>query len=156
MSLSIKATERLFARLIATYGEEFMRKWGATPMADVKSAWSHELAGFASERGLEQLAWALDNLPERAPNCIVFKNLARMAPASASTLSLPAPQSADPARIAAEIAKLADAKTRIVGVSNGRDWAYKLRDRMARGHKLTLAQRNMVAAALPQQQEVAA
>ena len=152
MSLSVKAVERLFARFIATYGEEFMRKWGGAPMGDVKTAWSHELAGFAHERGLAQLAWALENLPEHPPNCIVFKNLARCAPKPAGTMALPAPadaQPADVARVAAEVAKLADARSRIVGTGNGREWALKLRDRMARGDKLTAAQRNMMAAALP-------
>jgi len=78
MSLPAKVVDRLFERLAATYGRQWSALWSDTPVNDVKSAWSHELAGFS--RNLEALAWALEHLPEGAPNVIQFRNLARQAP----------------------------------------------------------------------------
>jgi hypothetical protein len=102
MSLSVKVIDRLFERLSATYGATWAHQWDAVPMNDVKSAWAHELSGY--EGRLDALAWALENLPERCPNVIVFKNLCRQAPAVVVE-RLPEPK-ADPERIRAELAKL--------------------------------------------------
>ena len=105
MSLSAKTVDRLFERLAAVYGAQWLRQWDGVPMQDVKTAWGHELAVFSGN--LEAVAWALDNLPPRCPNAIEFKLLCRSAPAKAST-ALPEPSvKADPARVAAELAKLA-------------------------------------------------
>lgn len=102
MSLPSKAVDRLFERLAATYGATWDRALGTAPIADVKSAWAHELAGFADK--LAMLAWALENLPERAPNVIEFRSLCRRAPVpEAPRLSEP---KADPERIKTELAKL--------------------------------------------------
>lgn len=78
MTLPGKVVDRLFERLAATYGRQWSVLWADTPVNDVKSAWSHELGGFA--RNFEALAWALEHLPEAAPNVIQFRNLARQAP----------------------------------------------------------------------------
>ncbi len=102
MSLPIKAIDRLFERLGATYGASWTRQWETVPMNDVKAAWSHELSVYANR--LEVLAWALENLPERCPNAIEFKNLCRNAPAP-QVPKLPEPK-ADPQRVASELAKL--------------------------------------------------
>jgi hypothetical protein len=102
MSLPLKAVDRLFERLGVTYGADWDRSLGSAPIADVKGVWAHELAGFADK--LPLLAWALENLPERPPNVIQFRNLCRLAPAP-SAPRLPEPK-ADPARVAAELAKL--------------------------------------------------
>ena len=127
MSLSIEATERIFKRLIATYGDEFTRKWPGVPELDQKTMWSHELASLATRAGYNRIAWALDNLPERAPNPIVFRNLCKLAPGAPEPVpALPAP--ANPARVAAEVAKLATVRAQVV--SNGRDWAAELRRRV--------------------------
>ena len=146
MSLPIKAIERLFDRLMATYGDEFSRKWGATPMADVKSVWAHELSGYATR--LDAVAWALENMPERAPNAIQFKALCRSAPAPAA-LQLQAPPPADPERVKSEMAKLGDVRDKVLTAKNsGKDWAHALKARQDAGKKLTLAQRTMLRAAL--------
>ena len=79
MSLPVQALDRLFARLAATYGAAWERSLGSTPLADVKTAWSHELSGFAGS--LNRIAWALENLPPKCPNVIEFKALCRQAPA---------------------------------------------------------------------------
>lgn len=103
MSLPAKAVDRLFDRLAAVYGAQWLRQWDGVPMQDVKTAWGHELSVFAD--WLEAVAWALDNLPARCPNVIEFKQLCRQAPARA-VAALPQPK-ADPARVAAELARLA-------------------------------------------------
>lgn len=102
MSLSLKAIERLFERLTLTYGREFAAQWDGLPIAEVKTLWSNELGHYAGR--LEAIAWALENLPERAPNVVEFRNLCRRAPAPEAPM-LPAPK-ADPQRLSAELAKL--------------------------------------------------
>jgi hypothetical protein len=102
MSLPIPAIDRLFQRLAATYGAAWDRSMGSTPVNDFKAAWAHELSGFTGR--LDALAWALENLPEKCPNVIEFRNLARRAP-EPETPRLPEPP-ADPERLRAELAKL--------------------------------------------------
>lgn len=106
MSLPMKAIDRLFERLGTTYGKQWTSNWEGAPIIDVKSLWAHELAAFADH--LECIAWALENLPPRAPNAIEFKQLCRMAPRKEEAPALPAPK-ADPDRVKAEFAKLREA-----------------------------------------------
>ena len=94
MSMPIKAIDRLFDRMGLTYGNEWVRKWDSAPISEVKSMWAHEL-DFYSNR-LEDVAWALENLPEKCPNVIEFKNLCRKAP-KIEAPRLPEPK-ADPER----------------------------------------------------------
>ena len=98
----MKAVDRLFQRLAATYGAGFDRSLGSTPVMDAKSAWAYELSPFKNH--LHRVAWALENLPDRCPNVIEFKKLCRMAP-EPEVLKLPEP-AADPERLKAELAKL--------------------------------------------------
>lgn len=134
----IKAIDRLFHRLSATYGSAWTREMGDTPISDAKTVWAHELAPF--KHSLHRVAWALENLPERCPNVIAFKNLCRQAPAQAVE-ALPAPE-ADPARLAAELAKLGQVKASITGnAKHGmKDWAYRLKGMHEAGHRLNLNQ----------------
>ena len=124
MSLSAKAIDRLFQRLAATYGASWTRQWADAPINDVKSAWAHELMGFANH--LDAMAWALENLPARCPNVIEFKNLCRQAPAR-EVAALPEPK-ADPARLKAELAKLGEFKQSIVEKQNfdHKAWAKRI------------------------------
>lgn len=135
MSLPSKAIDRLFERLGATYGAAWDRSLGTAPIGDVKSAWAHELAGFDDKLGL--LAWALENLPERCPNVIEFRNLARRAPVPDAP-RLPEPK-ADPARVAAEMAKLAPvlaaARANAAPVDH-KAWAKRLIARHEAGERL--------------------
>jgi hypothetical protein len=78
MSLSTIAVERLFQRLTATYGSEFVNKWDKVSLTDLKTAWAHELAAYS--HNLKAIAWALENLPDRCPNLIEFKSLCKHAP----------------------------------------------------------------------------
>lgn len=125
MSLPNKAIDRLFERLAATYGAAWTRQWVDVPLAEAKTAWAHELSGYASEAGLKSVAWALENLPERCPNTIEFRNLCRRAPAP-SAPQLPEPK-ADPGRVAAELAKLATVRKAAAGSTRDhKAWAKAL------------------------------
>jgi hypothetical protein len=121
ISLPVKAIDRLFERLSATYGAAWTRQLADAPINDVKSAWAHELAGFAGH--LEALAWGLENLPERCPNVIEFRNLCRRAPEK-EVPRLPEPK-ANPERLKAELAKLGESR-KAIAQKSGRDhkeWA---------------------------------
>lgn len=145
MSLPVKAVERLFERMLATYGTEFSNKWGGAPIADVKSVWADELAGFAGR--LDAVAWALQNLPERVPNAVQFKALCRQAPAPAQK-ALPAPPPANPERVAAEMQKLGAVRDQVLAGQNAcRDWVAALQRRIDGGYRATAAQRAMLKAA---------
>jgi hypothetical protein len=135
MSLPLKAIDRLFDRMTATYGRDFTSRFDGVDQNELKAVWSHELSGFADKLGM--IAWALENLPERAPNVIEFRNLCRKAPAPEAP-RLPTPK-ADPARVAAELAKLAPALAEIKAPRMNLDhkaWAKRLMARNEVGDKL--------------------
>jgi hypothetical protein len=89
MSLPLEVIDRVFARLVATYGRDFSARWEGLDQNAVKSSWGHELGGY--EKNLKAIAYALENLPERAPNVIEFRNICRRAP-SVQTLQLESPK----------------------------------------------------------------
>lgn len=135
MSLPTKAVDRLFERLAATYGAAWTRQWADVPLSDVKTAWAHELAGYASETGLKAVAWALENLPERSPNVIEFRAICRRAPAP-ELPRLPEPK-AEPERLKRELSRLVDIRAKVA--SSGVDhktWAKSLIARDAAGEKV--------------------
>lgn len=146
MSLSLQAIDRLFARLNVTYGRDFMARWEGQDVMAVKSSWAHELAGF--ENHLHSIAWALENLPDRAPNIIEFRNLCRKAPA-ADVPRLPEPK-ADLARVNAELAKLGPLKAALQNkpAVGGLDWAYSLQKRDNAGERLNMTVRKFYRQAL--------
>ena len=43
MTIAVEAIDRLFQRLAATYGAAWDRSLGQAPIADVKTAWAHEM-----------------------------------------------------------------------------------------------------------------
>ena len=124
MTLPTKAVDRLFERLNATYGAAWDRSLGTVPIPDAKTAWAHELAGF--DGNLDSIAWALENLPERCPNVIEFRNLARRAPAS-ELPRLPEPK-ADPERMRRELSKLGQIKHQVLSIKtlDGKEWARQI------------------------------
>lgn len=133
MSLPVQALDRLFARLAATYGAAWERSLGSTPLADVKTAWSHELSGFAGS--LNRIAWALENLPPKCPNVIEFKALCRQAPTPEAP-RLPEPK-ADPERVKAELAKLAPVRQAVAtSQRDGREWARRILARNEAGDRI--------------------
>ena len=133
MSLPTKAIDRLFERLAATYTTQWVRQFDFVPLADVKTAWAHELSVFSSR--LDVLAWALENLPQKCPNAIEFKALCRQAPRPTEQ-QLPAPK-ADPARVAAELSKLsAVVKRPSAGGIDHKAWAKVILARHDAGEKV--------------------
>lgn len=134
MTMPAKAIDRIFMRLGATYGAAWDRSLGSTPVNDAKSAWQHELQGFAGH--LEAVAWALENLPERCPNVIEFRNLCRRAPMP-DVPRLPEPK-ADPQRLQQELSKLGELRKQVAS-STGYDhkgWARRILGRYEGGDKI--------------------
>jgi hypothetical protein len=123
MSLPVKAIDRLFERLSATYGAAWTRQWADVPVNDVKSAWGHELSGFG-------------DLPERCPNVIEFKNLCRRAPEKERP-RLPEPK-ANPERLKKELSKLGEARKEIASKSkyDHKEWAKRIIARHEAGEKV--------------------
>lgn len=89
MTLPTAAIDRLFERLSSTYGAAWTRQWADVPIAEVKTAWAHELSIFT--QNLKAIGWALEHLPEKCPNLIEFKNLCKQAPRPSIT-ALDAPK----------------------------------------------------------------
>lgn len=145
-SLPVAAVERTLERLTVTYGRRFTDQYAGVDSGAVKSSWAYELSGFAQR--LDAIAWALENLPEKAPNVIEFRNLCRAAPQQA-VQRLPAPPP-DPQRVAAELAKLGQQRE---AVAKGRAWYgfegyLRLAERVKGGYQPTMAQAEMLKTAL--------
>ena len=76
--------DKIFSRLQGVYGREFTGQFSSIVngvdegLANAKQVWAEELVGFT--RFPEAIGYALEHLPERAPNCIRFKELCRNAP----------------------------------------------------------------------------
>ena len=154
MSLPMPAVERLFQRLALTYGSQFARMWDGTSSAEVKTIWAHELALFANN--LPAIGWALENLPERCPNLIQFKNLCKQAPRP-ETAKLDYAK-ADAQVVDKEIAKIAaeaiQAPKNDRGNVDHRAWAKKLAQRHLDGEVLTNVQVKLYKAALEEKNDL--
>ena len=106
MSLPAAWVDRIFSKLAIVYGEEFLARWRAVSLADVKTDWANTLGYYEADPGA--IAWALENLPSgKPPTVLQFRDLCRQAPAP-EVPRLPEPK-ADPGRVAAEVAKLREA-----------------------------------------------
>lgn len=136
MSLPTAWTDKIFAKLSLVYGRDFVGRWEGIALADVKTDWGHELAGFVGHP--EAIAFALANLPPKPPTVVEFRALARRAPLP-DVPRLEAPK-ADPERIARELARLAPLKQG-GPVHGARDWAHRIVARAEAGdpvHSITL------------------
>jgi hypothetical protein len=143
MSLPLQAVDRLFDRLTATYGRQFLGLYEGLDVNAIKAVWAHELGGFASN--LYAIAWALENLPTRAPNAVEFRFLCRLAPApEVQKLTEPA---ANPARLRAELAKLGQIVIEPAAKPN-RDWARRIMARAEGGDRVAPATLRMAKQAL--------
>lgn len=145
MSLPIAAVDRLFDRLHATYGAAWDRSLGSVPVADVKAVWAHELSGFAGR--LQDIAWALEHLPERCPNVIEFRNLCRQAPAPV-VQQLAAPV-VSPERVAEAALRLGDLSRSLrQPAADPRGWARRIMARVAGGERVSPTVRRLAQEAL--------
>lgn len=122
--------DRLFARLIATYGIGFMRQYEGIKADDVKLLWRQELSRF--EDWPDAIKYAIDNLPERPPNLIEFRNLCRRAPRQ-EPIRIEAPP-ANPERVKAELAKL-DEIRREPTSTTGVEWAQRIMQSYQMGNR---------------------
>jgi hypothetical protein len=129
----IQAVDYIFSQCAATYGAAWDRSLGQAPIADTKTAWLSAIAPFRNSK--RRIMWALENMPERAPNPVEFRNLCRAAPMQDAPV-LPAPK-ADPERVAAELAKLGTILTKQESPHSKKDWAHKLKARHVAGDRLS-------------------
>jgi hypothetical protein len=135
MSMPLQAVDRLFSRLTMTYGPAFTRTFEGLELNEVKSLWSHELAFYCTQERMIDVAWALENLPERAPNIIEFRNLCRKAPAR-ELPQLPEPK-ADPERLRKELARLGEIKVKAMQSNyDHKDWARRILGNYKAGGKV--------------------
>lgn len=132
MSLPSAWTDKIFTKLTLAYGRDFIGRWEGIDLSDVKTDWSHELAGF--EHHPEEIAYALANLPPKAPTVIEFRAIARRAPVPDAP-RLEAPK-ADPVKVAAEIAKQTGLKSAFAPKHNPKEWAERIVERAAAGEKI--------------------
>jgi len=135
MSLPIAWVDKIFTKLTLLYGREFVARWEGMTIADVKTDWRHELAGF--EHHPEAIHFALQNLPpEKPPTVLQFRDMARRAPAP-DVPRLPEPK-ANPSRVAEELAKLATTKTQVSEPVDHKAWAKRLISRHEAGERLNM------------------
>lgn len=76
MSLSPSTIELIFAKLSLAYGHRFLSIWDGTPLDVLKADWAQQLEGMREDR----ILWALQNLPERAPDAPTFRALCMRMP----------------------------------------------------------------------------
>jgi hypothetical protein len=144
MSLPAAWVDRIFEKLSLVYGRDFLGRWEGVELNAVKSDWGHELSGF--DKHPEAIAWALQNLPDRAPSVIEFRKIARMAPEQKVPQIEHSPAGKE--RIAAELAKLGHVRKGSVPSVDYRDWARRIVARHQAGENITRAQINMAREAL--------
>lgn len=137
MSLPIAWVEKIFTKLTLIYGRDFVARWEGLSIADVKTDWGHELAGFAEHP--EAIAYALQNMPlGKPPTVLEFRAIARKAPMPERKL-LPEPQ-ADPERLKRELSKLGETRAKSVETAaryDPKDWARRIIHRHTAGEKIT-------------------
>lgn len=149
MALPLKAVDRLIERLHGTYGIEFSRMFVTFDPVAIKTIWAHELSCFDGK--LEYIAWGLENLPERPPNSIQFRNLCRTMPQPPEKrLEAPKP---DMDRLQGELAKLQDLKMQLkVGpTQDQKQWARNILAGIAAGDRRTPAVEKLARDALREQ-----
>ena len=134
MSLPLPWINRIFDKLALVYGRDFLDRWGGIPIAQVKTDWCHELAGF--ENHPDAIKHALQTLPmDRPPTVYQFRDAAPKAPKMAAIeLPLPPP---DPVFVKKLVSQLSKPVQNDHGM---KDWAYRLKARHEAGDKLSLYQ----------------
>jgi hypothetical protein len=127
--------DRVFSKLTVRYGARFLSLYSGVDLNAVKADWAEHLSGFSGERG-RCLAFALDNLPDEAPNVAQFRALCNRAPEPAVKM-LPGPKP-DMQRVNAEVAKLRTVSRTEHGP---KAWAWRLKAREEQGDRLGPYQR---------------
>ena len=134
MSLPMPWIEKIFHKLILTFGRDFLDRWKGIPLEDVKADWAHELRGL--QQNPSAIKYGLENcLNGKAPTVQEFRAVCIRRPDA--SLALPEP-AADPQRVAAELAKLAPVRT--VAMVDHKAWAKRLKACHEAGEKLNMNQ----------------
>jgi len=127
------AVDNAFDRLTKTYGREFTSKWEGQETGDVKEQWVRDLMSLP--HGLDQIAWALRNLPEKAPNGAAFRLLCLRAPSPQQVAMI---ESKEPVRGPNDDEREAHRALRQASTGArhpSRQWAFDLLDRYERGDR---------------------
>jgi hypothetical protein len=137
MSLPLPWVDKIFDKLTLAYGQQFLARWRDLDLDAVKCDWAYELGGF--EQAPHALAYGLSHLNEdRPPTAMAFRAICASSP-DPVVQALPSP-SADPARVAAELARLAPIMAEHRVDADMKGWARKLRARHKAGERLNLYQ----------------
>jgi hypothetical protein len=134
MSLPDSWVERIFGRLLATYGRDFTARWEGIDGKVVKADWAYVLRGY--EREPDRLAYALDHMPAKPPNVIDFRAIADSAPTNVRAPTLPnfaRPRSPRPDELAALRQLRDDARAGALLRKPSRQWAYDIVAQHERG-----------------------
>ena len=143
MSLPMPWVDKIFMKLTLVYGRDFLARWEGLTIADVKTDWAHEMAGFAENP--QAIAFALQNLPnEKPPNVYQFRSIARSLPVKQT--ELPAPVVASPDVIAAQLLAMVPIKK--APSVDGKEWARILVSRHEAGDNIRLYSLNLAKEAL--------
>lgn len=132
--LPMEWVEKIFEKLMLTYGADFHGRWaamGEKGLLAAKNDWAWELGGFADHP--DAIFHALTILPAKAPNVIEFRALARLAPLP-EFKQLDRPR-ADPAKVAEQIAKQTQLKQAMVK-TDPKAWAKSIIQRHRAGEKV--------------------
>lgn len=140
--LPMQWIDRLFTKLMLTYGAPFMARYDGLDLAMVKAEWADGLAGYQVDNGAA-ITWALGMLPDRAPNLPEFRALCRHAPTPAKKL-LEAPVDKPNPEMLAKVAKGLEH----AAPPDSKQWARDLAQKDADGVPLSITQRRMYRAAL--------
>lgn len=146
--------DRIFAKLTARFGRDFLSRWEGIDLNIVKADWADELAGYQNRP--DAIKYALEHIKGNAPTVNDFKELANRAPVD-GLLKLPAPKAnrdvIEKAIALAREAFLAPTggcldPLRELAESDARDGTYK-------GRPVTMAQRQTYRQALGMNKGVA-
>ena len=141
MALPLAWVDRIFDKLMLTYGRDFTGRWEGLPMSSVKADWAHELSGF--ETHPEAIKHALLSVnPAKSPTVLEFRNLAANAPKMADK-ALPTPL--QNMKFVNEVLAGVDRSRTPVGM---KDWAHRLQARHVAGDRLNANQIRCYRAAL--------
>lgn len=139
--------DRIFAKLTARFGRDFLGRWEGVELDVVKADWAEELAGL--QKRPDAIKYALDNIGGKPPMVEDFKALCNRAPVDA-ILRLPSPKAnPDVIEKAAQLARAALLQRRGDPLDTLRALAEAdARDGTYRGNKVTMAQRETYRQAL--------
>lgn len=133
MSLPVLWVDKIFMKLTVVYGRDFIGRWEGVNLADVKTDWAHELAGF--EQHPESIAYALQNLvPGKPPTVLEFRAIARKAPLPEHK-ALPAPVVSDD-RMCEHLKRIVELKQRAKDAPGSKDWAHAILGRFNAGERV--------------------